>query len=219
MTRVVRNFISELPVHVVHRGNNRQPIFHCDGDYLLFRRYLEEGIGDLGISVHSYVLMPNHVHLLMTSPATDGISRLIQRVARRYVGYFNSRYRRTGTLWEGRFHSSVIGNDSYLLACHRYIENNPVRARLVSHPAMYAWSSHAHNAVGKPDSLVTVHSTVRNLATHTDSRQEAYRTMFLLPVDASESDWFREAARLSRPLGLPGAPRSRPGRPAKKTGL
>jgi putative transposase len=219
MTRAARNFIPDLPVHVVHRGNNRQRIFTRDGDYLLFRRYLEEGVSDLGICVHSYVLMSNHVHLLMTSPSVGGISKLVQCVARRYVGYFNSRYSRTGTLWEGRFHSSVIGNDFYLLACHRYIENNPVRAAMVAHPAMYPWSSHLHNACGNPDSLVTPHSAVMGLAAEIEARRRAYREMFHLSDGSVESEAFRAAARLSRPLGLPDAARRRPGRPAKKTRL
>jgi putative transposase len=202
MTRPARNFVPELPVHVVHRGNNRQRTFTCDGDYLLFRRILDEAARDLGISIHSYVLMPNHVHLLMTSPRVGGISKLIQRLARRYVGYFNSRYSRTGTLWEGRFHSSTIGNDFYLVACHRYIENNPVRAGLVKHPAMYLWSSHRHNACGEPDLLVTPHSTVLKLAGQIEARQKAYRAMFQHPGTDLESEAFRAAAPLSRPLGL-----------------
>ena len=97
MTRIARNFLPDFPVHVVHRGNNRQRIFTCDGDLLLFRRYLEESAATLRISVHSYVFMGNHVHLLLTPSTAEGISKLVQCVARRYVGYFNSRYSRTGT--------------------------------------------------------------------------------------------------------------------------
>lgn len=219
MARIARNFLPDFPVHVVHRGNNRQRIFTCEGDLLLFRRSLEEDAVDLSISVHSYVLMSNHVHLLLTPRTPQGISRLIQRVARRYVGYFNSRYRRTGTLWEGRFHSTVIGSGAYLLACHRYIENNPVRAGMVTHAAMYPWSSHGHNAGLASDSLVTLHPVVGNLAATESARSEAYRRMFLEPDRPEEADAFRAASRMSRPVGFADAPGRRPGRPRTKIGL
>jgi putative transposase len=219
MTRIARNFLPDLPVHVVHRGNNRQRIFTCDGDFLLFRRYLEEGAGSLSISVHSYVLMSNHVHLLLTPRTCEGISRLIQCVARRYVGYFNSRYTRTGTLWEGRFHSTLIGSDAYLLACHRYIENNPVRAGMVTHPEMYRWSSYGHNAGAFPDTLVTAHPVVQSLAQDVADRCKAYRRMFLRSEREDEVEAFRAASRLSRALGFPEAGRRRPGRPPKEIGL
>ena len=144
---------------------------------------------------------------------------MIQRLARRYVGYFNSRYARTGTLWEGRFHSSVIATDFYLLACHRYIENNPVRAGMVAHPAMYLWSSHLHNACGKADPLVTPHPTILALGRNEEARRQAYNAMFTSPASVVETDAFRAALRLSRPIGFPETPRRKPGRPAKEIGL
>src|SRR5258708_29039886 len=219
MTGIARNFLPDFPVHVVHRGNNRQRIFACDGDFLLFRRHLEEGAATFRISVHSYVFMSNHVHLLLTSPTVNGISKLVQCVARRYVGYFNSRYTRTGTLWEGRFHSTVIGNDAYLLACHRYIENNPVRAQMVANPEMYLWSSHRHYVTGVDDALVTPHPLVLSLAQDASLRRAAYRTMFGHSQGPEEIEEFRTACRLSRALGLPEVVRRRPGRPAKEIGL
>jgi putative transposase len=219
MTRIARNFLPDFPVHVVHRGNNRQRIFTCEGDILLFRRYLEEGAANLRISVHSYVFMTNHVHLLLTSPTAPGISKLVQCVARRYVGYFNSRYARTGTLWEGRFHSSIIGSDAYLLACHRYIENNPVRAAMVTSPEMYLWSSHRHHATGTDDALVTPHPVVLNLAQDPRVRRAAYRDLFGHSQRLEEIEEFRNACRLSRSLGFPEVARRRPGRPAKETRL
>lgn len=219
MTRIARNFLPDFPVHVVHRGNNRQRIFTCESDLLLFRRSLEEDAAELSISVHSYVLMSNHVHLLLTPRTANAISRLIQRVARQYVGYFNSRYRRTGTLWEGRFHSTVIGSDAYLLACHRYIENNPVRAGMVTHPAMYPWSSHGHNAGLALDSLVTLHPVVGSLGATERARSEAYRRMFLEPDRADETDVLRAASRMSRAVGFPEVARRPPGRPRKEMGL
>src|SRR6187402_430264 len=146
--RPLRHFVPGLPVHLVHRGHNRQRIFHCTGDFLLFRRYLGEAAAEFHVAVHAYVLMTNHVHLLL-SPEREGadISRAMQSAAIRYVGYYNKRYERSGTLWEGRFHSSIIQHDRYLLACHRYIDLNPVRARLTARPEDYVWSTHRHYAM------------------------------------------------------------------------
>jgi putative transposase len=219
MTRIARNFLPDFPVHVVHRRNNRQRIFTCDGDLLLFRRYLQESAATLRISVHSYVFMLNHVHLLLTPSTAQGISKLVQCVARRYVGYFNSRYSRTGTLWEGRYHSTIIGNDAYLLACHRYIDNNPVRARIVTDPEMYLWSSHRHYAIGALDPLVTPHQVVLSLGRDLRARRDAYRGMFGHAQRLEEVEEFRAACRLSRPLGFPGIVRRRPGRPRREIGL
>ena len=157
------------PVHVVHRGNNSSAIFACEADFLFMRRCLQEGgIGE-DVTLHSYVLMTNHLHLLLTSVDEGGISRFIQSAARRYVGYFNKKYARTGTLWEGRFHSSIVITDHYLLACHRYIDMNPVRARLAVTPDAYRWSSHRHYACGTADSLIQAHPLIVALAKDTRS--------------------------------------------------
>lgn len=150
MPRLPRHFQPALPVHLVHRGNNRQPIFLSGSDFLAFRHFLGVASPKHGVALHAYVLMPNHVHLLVTPEEAEGISKFIQSVARRYVGYFNSFYRRTGTLWEGRFHASVIESDRYFLACHRYIDMNPVRAGPVKEPSDYPWSSHRHYCGASP---------------------------------------------------------------------
>lgn len=110
-------------------------------------------------AVHAYVLMTNHVHLLMTPEAPGQVARVMQDLGRRYVRYINERYHRTGTPWEGRYKSCPVADDRYLLQCQRYIELNPVRARMVGDPADYRWSSHRHTAFGEPDPLVQPHST------------------------------------------------------------
>jgi putative transposase len=173
MSRPNRNFAPGFPAHVVHRGNDRQDIFKCTGDYLFLRKCLEETASAQGVEVHSYVLMTNHLHLLLTPKDSLAISKLMHSVMRRYVGYFNARYKRTGTLWEGRFHTTTIGSDFYLLACHRYIDNNPVRAGLVPRPEEYPWSSHRYYALDDPDSLVTPHQTVIALGADDAARRRA----------------------------------------------
>ncbi|HUP28981.1 MAG TPA: transposase [Usitatibacter sp.] len=200
MPRLPRNFLSEVPVHLVHRGNNRQKIFLCDGDYLAFRRFADIARTTSCVSVHSYVLMPNHVHLLVTARTCDGISKFIQSLARRYVGYFNACQGRTGTLWEGRFHSATIATDHYLFACHRYIDMNPVRAGLVRGPADYPWSSHRFYSRGSADILVTPHSVIEGLARDEHARREAYQRLFAESPCRADLDAIRVATLRRRAL-------------------
>lgn len=141
MARLPRLWISGLPEHLIIRGNNRQAIFRSDGDRVFFHRCLVEISSRCQVDVHAYVLMGNHVHLLATGREADSISRMIQATGRRYVSYFNYLYKRTGTLWEGRFRSSAVQTDRYLLTCQRYIELNPVRAGIVADPMDFPWSS------------------------------------------------------------------------------
>jgi putative transposase len=209
MPRPLRRLIPGYPVHVVHRGNNRQPIFTCDGDFLFYHARLGEAARRFGVEIHGYVYMTNHVHLLLSCPDAGGISGMIHLVAQRYAVYFNDRYARTGTLWEGRFRSAIIGSDVYLFACHRYIDCNPVRAGLVADPANYPWSSHRHYASGRPDPLITRHSMFRRMS------GEAYRSMFSLPLPDDELQRMRSAFSQSRPVGLPEPERRKPGRPRK----
>src|ERR1700752_524419 len=137
MARPPRQFAPDLPMHVTVSANNRQDIFHCDGDRLRFLNCLEEAAARNGLAVHAYVLMTNHVHLLVTSRTRQSAPKTIQSVGRRYVAYFNGRYQRTGTLWQGRYKSIGLTTERHLFACHRYIDLNPVRARLVEQPGEY----------------------------------------------------------------------------------
>ena len=178
MPRRPRFFVPGQPLHVVQRGNNRSAIFASDEDYFVFRDCFVDACGRHQCSVHAYVLMTNHVHLLMTPRSEDGVASVMQAVGRRYVRYFNDTYGRTGSLWEGRYRATLIDSQEYLFTCYRYIEMNPVRAGLVAHPRQYPWSSYGANALGQPDPLVTMHEQWHALGDNSERRQEEYRGLF-----------------------------------------
>ena len=145
--------------------------------------------------------MSNHVHLLATATQAHGIPKAIQRIGRHYVWYFNTRYERTGTLWEGRYRAALVQADHYLLACHRYIDMNPVRAAMVAHPAEYRWSSHRHYALAGNDDLVTPHPTVLALARTAQGRAVAYQQMFVTRLDDALLARIRDSSRSGRAFG------------------
>jgi len=165
-------------MHVILRGTDRAAVFFHDEDRHFFLSCLAEAAAEARVAVHAYVLMTNHIHLLMTATEDDGVSRVMKRVGQRYVQHVNRSYRRTGGLFEGRFRSSLIEADGYLLACYRYIELNPVRAGLVSGPGEYPWSSYRANALGEADAVVTPHALYRELARSREARLSAYRGLF-----------------------------------------
>jgi putative transposase len=134
---MARNLVPRLAQHIIQRGNNRQAVFFAEADYRLYLDSLQQAATRYDCGVHAYVLMTNHVHLLVTPYTEGGLSRLMQSVGRRYVRYVNSMYRRSGTLWDGRFNAALIDSERYLLTCMRYIELNPVRAGMVYHPGGY----------------------------------------------------------------------------------
>jgi putative transposase len=230
MARLPRIRTPGIPAHVWVRGNDRQAIFHSDGDRIFFHRCLVETALRFGVDVHAYVFMTNHVHLLATGSRADSLSRMVQSMGRRYVSYFNYLYERTGTLWEGRFKSCPVETERYFLVCHRYVELNPVRAELVGDPWAFPWSSYRANAFGKPDDLVTPHSLYMELGATEDRRRRAYQGLFGSPVDAPTLAAIRYAAgkgwalggenfqaKLAELSGRPAAPRKR-GRPRKAGG-
>jgi putative transposase len=145
MPRHARLRIGGLPLHVIQRGVNRCACFGDESDYGVYLALLEELSTRYECAMHAYVLMTNHVHLLVTPPEPDGASKLMKHLGQRYVQYFNRRHKRTGSLWEGRFRSSLIDSEGYLMRCHRYVEMNPVRAGMVQRPSDYRWSSHGSN--------------------------------------------------------------------------
>ncbi|MBL4759417.1 MAG: transposase [Mariprofundaceae bacterium] len=201
MPRKPRFYVAGMPVHVVQRGNNRQAIFFDDVDYCTYLKWLYEAAGKYGCVIHAYVLMTNHVHILVTPKDVDGISRMMQYLGRRYVPYINHTYQRSGTLWEGRYKSSLIDADEYLLACYRYIEMNPVRASMVKHPSDYAWSSYACNAEGKADKLIRPHALYIALGNSERSRKEAYQALFQAGADDNEMINIRVSWQTGTPLG------------------
>jgi putative transposase len=193
MARLPRYALPGQPQHVTQRGHNRSAVFVRRADYARFRTDLITACDRHGCAIHAYVFMTNHVHFLMTPTSATGISRVMQSVGRRYVQYFNRRYGRTGSLWEGRYRAIAIDSDRYLLACYRYIERNPVRASMVDDPQDYAWSSYRANALGVRDALVTVHDGYRALGCDDDSRRRVYRALCRADVDAPTLNAIRRA--------------------------
>jgi putative transposase len=166
------------PQHVIQRGNNRQATFFAEADYRLYLDCLAEAARKYDCAIHAYVLMTNHVHLLVTPGQVESIARLMQSVGRRYVQYINYSYKRSGTLWEGRYKASLIQSEQYLLTCMRYIELNPVRAGMMERPEDYKWSSYRANAHGTKDELLTPHAEYEALGTTPEQQREAYRELF-----------------------------------------
>jgi putative transposase len=202
MPRPRRAVLPSIPLHVIQRGNNRAPCFQLQNDYLIYLDMLRECAFDAGCAVHAYVLMTNHVHLLLSPDTTDSASTMMQRLGQRYVQYFNRRHARTGTLWEGRFRSSPVQDERYFLICQRYIELNPVRANMVDAPADYPWSSHRTNAYGQKDSLITPHLAYSSLGSAPTVRYAAYRHLFSEALSEDMLDEVRKAGNSNRPLGI-----------------
>jgi putative transposase len=195
MPRPNRLTVAGYPHHVIQRGNNRQAIFFEDTDRRAFLSALSEALETHQCALHAYVLMTNHVHLLITPRGDVGLGGTMQALGRRYVGHVNRRYARTGTLWEGRFKSTVVDADSYVLACYRYIEANPVRAAMVGAARDHTWSSHRANAFGEPDRLVTPHECYQALGRSARMRQAAYRTMFENDLPRETIETLRDATQ------------------------
>ena len=201
MPRKPRMYLAGMPCHVIQRGNNRDACFYAEQDCLFYLDCLQDACRCYHVSVHAYVLMTNHVHLLMTPDDTEGISRVMQSVGRRYVQYINFEYRRSGTLWEGRHKASLIDAEHYLYTCMRYIELNPVRANMVKHPADYRWSSYRGNAQSEANPLITPHPLYGALGPDPAQRQHAYRCLFEHQLENQDIHAIREAAQFSIPLG------------------
>ena len=161
--RGARLSLPGIPWHIIQRGNNRAVCFHAEEDYQFYLHYLKEFAGKFDCAVHAYVLMTNHVHLLLTPARADSAGLLMKHLGQRYVQYINRAYRRSGTLWEGRFRSCLTQSEEYVLACYRYIELNPVRAGMVLKPEDYRWSSYHVNGLGKPNALIAPHDEYRRL--------------------------------------------------------
>jgi putative transposase len=201
MARLPRFVLVGHPQHVIVRGNNREPIFYTDEDYQFYFEKLKQACDKHNCDVHAYVLMTNHVHLLITPHKKDGISKVIQMLGRYYVQYFNHTYQRTGTLWEGRYKATLIDSEHYAFGCYRYIELNPVRADMVEHPYEYPWSSHRFNALGDKNNLVIPHELYKHLGETNKERQRAYSTLFDAEVPQRTIEEIREATNKSWVLG------------------
>lgn len=201
MPRRSRIHLDNVPLHIVQRGHNREPCFFAEDDYHSYLHWLGEALAETECALHAYVLMTNHVHLLLTPKQAVAVPKLLISLGRRYVQYVNRAYRRTGTLWDSRYKSSLVQAETYLLACQRYIELNPVRAAMVEDPAHYRWSSYRANGLGQPDARLTPHSLYRALGQNDPDRQTAYRVLFRAQLDRDAIDDIRLALNQSQPLG------------------
>jgi putative transposase len=201
MPRQRRLDLPGVPQHVIQRGNNRQPCFLREQDCRCYLSQLGEAALACGCRLHAYVLMTNHVHLLMTPEVTGAVARTMQSLGRRYVGYFNATYRRSGTLWEGRYKSCLVDSERYLLTCYRYIELNPVRAAMVLAPGDYVLSSYRANAEGRPNRLVQPHDEYAQLGTTVEERCAAYRALFLEAIGEDRMSEIRAYVQQQRALG------------------
>lgn len=201
MARRPRLALPGIPQHVIQRGNNRAPCFYTQSDYLRYRENLDSACRKYGCRIHAFVLMTNHVHLLVTPESEHSISEMMQSLGRRYVRAFNMTHNRTGTLWEGRFRASLVESETYLLTCMRYIELNPVRAKMVGDPARYRWSSYTRNALGCPDPLLDPHPVYQALGDSGSERQRSYRALFDDPIHPDREDEIQKALRHDLVLG------------------
>ncbi|MGB5766265.1 MAG: transposase [Arenicellales bacterium] len=201
MARLPRIVVPGLPLHIIQRGNNRLPVFFVEEDYRYYLNTLTEVSLRYGCAVHAFVLMTNHVHLLMTPEADESVSRCMQALGRKYVRYINDSYGRTGTLWEGRFKSALIDSDRYFLTCYRYIELNPVRANMVAEPGDYQWSSYRSNARGHQDDLITPHEKYIELGADSKERQQTYKQLFSFYTEEDRLNIIRDATQTGAIIG------------------
>jgi putative transposase len=201
MARLPRFILPGQPQHVILRGNNRTEIFCAEADYRFYLDKLRLACEKHGCNIHAYVLMTNHVHLLLTPHEELSLSKALQMLGRYYVQYFNHCYRRTGTLWEGRYKATLIDTEAYLLTCMRYVELNPVRAGMVAHPSEYRWSSFGCNALGQTDNLVISHLEYQRLGQNDGERRSAYQQLFEHQISEESINAIREATNKAWALG------------------
>lgn len=202
MPRYPRLFLPDLPLHVVQRGHDRQPVFVQSADYRYYLDNLREAKDALSVQVHAYCLMTNHVHLILTPRAeTENISGLMRLLAARQTRYVNKLESRTGTLWEGRFKGSLIDRTSYLLACCRYVDLNPVRSAIVASPDEYRWSSYRSHVGISDDQLLDPCSAYRELGNSDVERAQAYRAFVAMDSGESELATVRTALQRNQPTG------------------
>jgi len=201
MPRRPRIVVADIPLHIIQRGNNKQNCFFSTSDYLVYLDMLKSAASNSGCHIHSYVLMSNHVHLLASPLHTLAAADMMKSLGERYVQYVNRNYGRVGTLWEGRYKSCPVQDETYFLVCQRYIELNPVRAGMVIDPSLYRWSSYRCNAHGEASKLVTPHAVFEALGTDHISRSYAYRELFKEALTEQEILNIRDATNYNYVFG------------------
>lgn len=201
MARLPRLTLPGYPHHIIQRGNNRQMIFADTQDFATMMALLAENAHKFAVAVHAYVLMDNHFHLLATPATAEALPLMMQAVGRSYVRYFNQRHARSGTLWEGRYRSTLIETERYLLACMVYIDLNPVRAGMVAQPGAWQWSSHAHYLGQRIDKLVTPHALYWALGNTPFAREAAYAGLVQAGIGMGDQAALTDAALSGWALG------------------
>jgi putative transposase len=219
MPRAPRWVLTDLPLHIVQRGINRNSCFFSEADYATYLHYLGVFAARFDCSVHAYCLMTNHVHLLVTPHAAEACALFMKNLSQCYVQTVNKRLERTGTLWGGRFRSCPVRSDYYVLACYRYIELNPVRAGMVAAAAEYRWSSYLANAEGETSSsLLRPHSAYEALGDDRRKRAEAYRALCESAPSPIVAEEIRKATRVGHVVGTRRRSRGRPPVQMRKMG-
>ena len=193
MARLPRLTLAHHPHHVIQRGNNRQLVFADRADREMLLKLAGDYAVEFEVAVHAYVLMDNHFHFLATPATQEGLPRWMQAIGRRYVRYFNDRHGRTGTLWEGRYRSTLIQTERYLLACMVYIDLNPVRAGMVMEPGAFPWSSHGHYVGLRTDKLITPHALYWALGNTPFAREAAYAELVRAGVSNADQRLLTDA--------------------------
>ncbi len=201
MARLPRLIVPNQPHHVIQAGSNHQPIFRDDEDYTSFLAWLKEASKACKVAIHAFVLMPDHLHLLATPSDEEGLALMMQRVGRYYVPYFNKKYQRNGSLWQGRFKTSPVEAKSYFLICSRFVELNPVRVGIVSNPLDYPWSSFAHHAGVRQDAMITDHAEYWALGNTPFQREAAYIELAQRALTNAELATLKAALVKGWPLG------------------
>ena len=200
MARLPRLVVPDHPHHVLQIGNDNQLIFRDADDYQRFLAWLKECAREFKIAIHAYVLMPNHFHLLATPASAEGLAQMMQRLGRYYVPWYNVKYSRSGSLFQGRFKTSLIDAERYFMLCSRYVESNPVRSQLVAEARDYPWSSFAHHAGVRPDPVVTDHALYWALGNTPFQREAAYIALSQ-PLSAADMAMLDAAVLKGWPLG------------------
>ncbi len=174
MARLPRLVLANHPHHILQSGNDGQLVFREPQDYQQLLGWLKDSAREFKVAIHAYVLMPNHLHLLATPASTDGLAQMMQRVGRYYVPWYNAKYGRSGSLFQGRFKTSLVDAQAYFMLCSRYIEANPVRSQLAGEARDYPWSSYPHHAGLRPDPVITDHALYWALGNTPFQREAAY---------------------------------------------
>jgi putative transposase len=201
MARLPRLVVPHQPHHIVQTGIDGQPVFRDDADYQAFLGWLREAARQFKVAIHAYALLPGQVQLLASPADPVGLARMMQWIGRQYVPYFNAKYLRAGTLWQGRYRATVIESAQYFLPCSRYIESEPVRAGFAPEVESYRWSSYAHHAGMQSDPIITDHAAYWALGNTPFDREAAYKSLMEQGLSMAEVKTFGEAARKGWPLG------------------